>query len=247
MSDTISVINEQGLVETIDIYSGKVIAVQESKGDLFKSRLELMTQVLIDGELVWIERGMSLDKYVSKAKWAYSEVIIDIICQKLLEGKRLGEICKQPGIPPYHILSAWRRKHSEADEKIRAARADYAELYREQVLEEAMSADEENVQTARLRMDALKWAAGVDNPDKYGAKTKVSHDVSGSVQLIVDTGIRRPEDIPIEAKSVEEVTDGKDHRQAQIVESQPSGSGNSTTSSGDGTPSASGAALVPVE
>lgn len=250
MADTISFINDRGLVETVDIYTGQTIAIQSSKEDLLKSKQERMTQVVMpDGSLVWIERGVSIDSFVPRKKWVYSDVIIDIICTKVLDGRSLGDICNEPGMPPYHVLAQWRRKFPECDEKIKLARSDYAEILREQVLAEAMAADKDTAQEAKLRMDALKWAAGVDNPDRYGNKTKVNVEGSIATQLIVDTGIRRPEDMLTQAKPVDEVIDGKhqDQTHALVSPANSSSSGHTAEAIDIGASSSGGANSSSVE
>lgn len=235
MSDTISFLNDKGLIETVNIYTGETVAIQSTKDDILKAKQERMSQVQMpDGSLIWLENGVNIDNLAPRKRWTYSSIIIDLICTKLLEGKPLSQICKEPGMPPYYILSSWRRKYDEVDQRIKDARMDYAEILREQVLEEAMAADEDSVQTAKVRMDALKWAAGVDNPERYGNKSKVAVEGSMAMQLLVDTGIRRPEDEAVIAKTIPEVLDGKHQSEERILESSTnaSGIGDTTETSG---------------
>ncbi len=219
MSDTVSYINDKGLIETVNIYTGETIAVQSTKDDLLKMKQEKMVQVqMADGSLMWLERGLNLDSYAPRRRWSYSELVIDLICTKLLEGKSLKAICEEPGMPPMWVLSRWRRKYAEADQRIKDARMDYAEIIRDQIIEEALAADEDTVQTTKVRMDALKWAAGVDNPDRYGSKARVAVEGSMAMQLLVDTGIRRPEDeAESNAKQIPEVSDGKYQNEAHAI------------------------------
>src|SRR4051812_5946276 len=117
--DTIACINDRGLIEIVDIYTGTVISVQESQEDLLKTKQERMTPVQQpDGSILYLERGVSLDSYVRRPKWTYSDVVMDIICQKIMEGKTLTSICQEPGMPPFWVLSQWRRKFPHANEMI---------------------------------------------------------------------------------------------------------------------------------
>lgn len=231
MSDTISFLNDKGLIETVNIYTGETVAIQSTKDDILKSKQEKMVQVQMpDGSTMWLEKGLNIGEYIPRKRWSYSEIIIDLICTKLLEGKSLRDICKEPGMPPYHILSRWRRSYPEVDSRIKDARHDYAEILREQVVEEALAADEDSVQTAKVRMDALKWAAGVDNPDRYGNKAKVAVEGQVAMQLLVDTGIRRPEDEAVNAKTISGVIDGEHQNQTSSLNSaaDTGSSGNAT-------------------
>ena len=228
MSDTIACLNADGLIEIIDIYSGKVLSVQSSREDVFKDKKERMTAIQQeDGSLIYVERGVSPDSFRYRPKWTFSQIIIDLICSKILEGQRMVAICREPGMPPFPVLAKWRREKPAVNEQIMQARSDYAEIIREQIIEEAMGdmyqwnthlekydVDEKGdripvtpsnewIAQKKLRIGALQWAAGVDSPDRFGSKTKVIGENTTTVHLIVDTGIRRNEDIK-EAQKIEQ-------------------------------------------
>lgn len=259
--DTVACMNEEGLVEIRDIYTGRVLAVQSSTGDALKSKKEKMQQVLLpDGSLLYLEPGIDQERYQApRSPWAYSETLIDIICSKILDdGKSLTAICKEPGMPPFSVLARWRRKFPEVEEKIKQARADRAEVLREQVVDEAMAElyhrdvdgnlvldasgkpvpitpSSEWIAQRKLRVGALQWAAGMDNPDRYGQKAKVAGDTKVTVQLLVDTGIRRPEDRDVTPKQpMQEIPGGNHQNEVEVLDSaaDAGGSGDSSADSG---------------
>ena len=67
--------------------------------------------------------------------------------------------------------------------RAKQAQADY---YADAILAEAYSADESRIQTARLRVDALKWQASKLNPARWADNVRLTGaDGSGAVQVDV--------------------------------------------------------------
>ena len=153
------------------------------------SNSSLVEHKLQDGSSVWAPTGVNPVVGGERAVM-FSPLVVDLICAKLVEGGALSRICQEGGMPTYATLCAWRRAHKWIDERLEQARRDRAEYLRDQALEEAMGADEDNALAQKLKHDALKWAAGVDH-EKYNPKTKIDAVVSAPTQIIVHTGISR--------------------------------------------------------
>jgi hypothetical protein len=108
-----------------------------------------------------------------------------------VEGESLAKICKREGMPPYHVVSRWRRDSGEFKEMMEMARVDRAEMLRDKAMEEAEQADETDVASRKLKHDAYKWAAGVDDHARYSPKAKVEGTINLPTQIVISTGISR--------------------------------------------------------
>ncbi len=211
-----------GLIETIDSKSGRVVLIQRSlRDDLMQNRKDTIPWGRTGGVETRIERGLeSLGIVVSK-RWSYSELLVDLISQRITEGETLYEICKgkevQAGdviIPPYFILCKWRKEYPEFETKLQEAFKNRAEVSHGKAIYQAEMADEDNATAQKLVVDTHKWSAGVDDPDRFGTKTKVVGDINAPITFLINTGILRPGDpgfVPLEekeAKKIEGVING---------------------------------------
>jgi nucleoid-associated protein YgaU len=91
-------------------------------------------------------------------------------------------------------------------------------------MQEALVADESNIQSQKLKHEAYKWAAAKDLPSRYEGKSKVDVAVTATT-IMVATGIDRGE------RSVEELH-GENYIETQTAE--PSGSSDADDSSTTG-------------
>jgi len=128
-----------------------------------------------------------------KLATAYSELILEIICNQLVEGKSIKEICAAPDMPSYSTLCSWKRNIPGVEDKLHQAREDRAEYLRDEAMEEILECDEDTVASASAKHKALVWAAGVDNA-RYSPKAKLEATLVAPTQIIVNTGIRRDDE-----------------------------------------------------
>lgn len=97
----------------------------------------------------------------------------------------------------------WMQTHGGFAHKMREARKLRGIFFEDKAVEAADEADEDNVQSQRLKVDTAKWAAEVNDRETYGKHTKLTGEVHHAV-LMVDTGIRRDDStdaIPVESTS----------------------------------------------
>lgn len=123
------------------------------------------------------------------AKSIYTTAIATKICEMLVEGKSLRQVCEEPGMPNKATVLRWL-----ADEKRAVFRDQYArarEMQAEAIADEILEiADDgrndwmeivgkegdtvgwrvngEAVQRSRLRVDSRKWLLSKMLPKKYG-------------------------------------------------------------------------------
>lgn len=123
----------------------------------------------------------------------HSIALEDEIVQEYLEGKSIREIAKSKKLR-VNTIFYWQNKHPSFREKMKRARADRGAYFEEKAIEAAESAEgssTEEVAEKRLKVETYKWAAGVNNPDVYGSRTKVVGDPDRPITFVIDTGIRR--------------------------------------------------------
>lgn len=107
------------------------------------------------------------------------------------------------GLPGYNQVRRWlyhdypAQKHvaEKFREEVKQARIAgkviRAEEAHDKVLALADDCDEGNAQSYKVKIDALKWSAKVNDQDNYGDRTKLVGDPNAPVAFIIETGIRR--------------------------------------------------------
>jgi hypothetical protein len=92
------------------------------------------------------------------------------ICQQLMTGSSLREICRQKDMPGLETVMGWLRVNPVFSVQYAQAREAQAEMMADRMIEIALNPPK-NVDPAVLRaqMEAIKWAAGKMKPAKYGA------------------------------------------------------------------------------
>lgn len=185
---TYSRINKQGLLELIDLRSGRVICVQHSIEDLAQKKWDRLVRVDTPQGPVWLEKGLQFDKIAKSTQLPYSQVLASLICQKITEGATLVGACRELNLD-YSTVCQWKRTHSEFKEMLHDARIDRAEFLHDEVIDEARASLDR-----KTKIETLKWGAEKGDPEKYGTKTKIIGDKNAPVQFVIGTGISRPGD-----------------------------------------------------
>lgn len=204
-----------GLIEHVDEETGVPVLIQKTmRDDLLNNNRDTMAYAEVNGVRVRIERGQGLENrgLVITKRWTYSDTLAEIIIQRVSEGETLLDICKGKRkmagdvvMPPYFILAKWRQDYPEFNEKLEQAFKDRSEIFHGKALSEAALSDEDNSTAQKVIVDTMKWAAGVDNPDRFGNKTKVSGDADSPITFVIQTGIDRTPIAPPEEKQAIEI------------------------------------------
>lgn len=207
---TYSYVDKNGYISVIDISSGKRLLVQKTLEDIFNDKVNrAQLHVLPTGEEVWIEVGMDLDNISSMESYKYSDVMADMICQKIREGGCITHFSGKGGIPPYSTICRWKKQNQEFNELLKEAKKDRAEYFMDQqigIAEDAKDGliDKDSVAASRLAMDGFERAAAAGDPAQFG-KSK-DQNVRVENLIIIDTGISRP---TIRDVSSEQILEGK--------------------------------------
>lgn len=139
---------------------------------------------------------MSVERGLATRQSALVKENEDQIVTLYLEGEKINAIAKKIGVAPSAIYS-YKTKDKRFSDRMDEARASRGFVFEDKVIEvaeEVKGESSEEVAAARLKVDAYKWAAGVNNPDVHGSKTKVVGTGAPTV-ILIDTGFK---DEPIE-------------------------------------------------
>jgi len=191
-------------IHIINALTGKTISMQQDITPGVPEKLELIT--LEDGTEVWVDNNLA--KHVtSTCDVLFSPIIIDLLCQRIVEGGNITALCGTESFPSYVTLCKWKRAHPWIDDALEKAKVDRADFYRDQVMKEAYEAEsmKDPIHATNVRIDAYKWASAIDNPAKYSPRAKMEATINMPTQIIVDTGIVR--EAPVIA--VEELDESK--------------------------------------
>jgi len=114
----------------------------------------------------------------------FSQATADAICEQLADGISLRTICKAAKMPARSTVFKWLANVPEFADQYARAREAQADTMFEDVLDIADTATPEEVQVARLRVDARKWMAGKLRPKVYGDKLDVAHSGELTINVV---------------------------------------------------------------
>src|SRR5260370_7721326 len=107
------------------------------------------------------------------------------ICRRISEGKRLTNICRDPGMTSWFTVHDWTKSDESFRQAVIHAREAQAVVWAEDVVN--ISDDDlpthEAIGRARLRMQSRQWLAGKYNPQFADKPTQVGINVG--VQVVV--------------------------------------------------------------
>lgn len=118
----------------------------------------------------------------------YSEVLAETLLELYVAGVPLPKIAEHRDMPCYTTMLRWLTDHPEFKRKFEAARLLRAIHFEQVALDAACSAsDKEDVPAARLKFDAFKWGAEVNDAARY--KKQVATEQTHRVQFTIVTGV----------------------------------------------------------
>jgi hypothetical protein len=180
--------NSRGLIEIIDVLTGRILCVQTSHYDLMKTKFDRLTRIDTPQGPVFIEKGINFDVIGFLDVVPYSRLLGNLICQSIVNGKTKIEAFKDLNLE-YATVKKWEQDHEEFRLALKQAEKDRADNLAEEALEVARASGD-----AKKHVDTLLEVAAIGDPDKFGKKTKISGDASAPLQFIVGTGILRKGD-----------------------------------------------------
>lgn len=134
------------------------------------------------------EPGVGVEPYYVPFTEAIAEQVLEFYLTE-----SLYKIASRPGMPGYNTLLKHARDNEafrEGLERARTIRAIHHEERALLVADEGL--DKDDVPAARLAYDAAVWAAGINDPARYGKKTTIQGDASKPITLVIRTGVPEP-------------------------------------------------------
>lgn len=119
---------------------------------------------------------------------SYSEDVADTICQELMAGKSLREICAVEGMPSSTTVFRWLEQYSEFRGLYARAREVQADVLADEIIEIADTETDPN--RARVMIDARKWLASKLRPKRYGDRVELDHKGEGNQGIQVNIIVR---------------------------------------------------------
>ena len=114
---------------------------------------------------------------------AFSTDLFNTICERIANGESLRGICADKDMPSVTSVMYWLGDDAALAEQYARAREIQADGEFDEIKAIADLAGPEDVQVARLRVDARKWRAGKLRPKVYGDKVDLTGNVGFSVNI----------------------------------------------------------------
>lgn len=115
----------------------------------------------------------------------YNQQVAEAICERIALGESLRSICRDDAMPAQSTVFKWLTQQTAFAEQYARARETQADAMVDEMLDIADRAvSNEQVQAARLRIDARKWVAVKLRPKKYGERvmTELTGANGGPIQ-----------------------------------------------------------------
>jgi transposase-like protein len=120
----------------------------------------------------------------------FSSDVVARIARLYSQGMSLAQVCRQAEMPNYETLFRWIKDHPEMKQALEGVRGQRALHYEDKALQAAEEACGKDAD--RLRFDAFRWGAEVNDPSRYGKKVTHSGDSDKPIQFIIQTGFPEP-------------------------------------------------------
>lgn len=101
---------------------------------------------------------------------AFSEELANTICERLMDGESLREICSSPGMPHRSTVIRWMESRPGFATRVAHSRDMQADLMDDLVLEVARNCTPETAAADKVKIAAYQWRASKLAPKKYGSR-----------------------------------------------------------------------------
>lgn len=101
----------------------------------------------------------------------YSPELVEEICQQIVEGRSVYQICEADSMPNYRTIWRWLERHPEFASKYARARELQAEYMDHLILKTAEACKtKDDFYAAKVKIGAYQWRAMKLAPKKYGTQ-----------------------------------------------------------------------------
>jgi terminase small subunit-like protein len=145
----------------------------------------------------------------------YSEALVDTICEQIAMGRSLVNICAELDLS-YSQVMVWLQKYPDFTDKYARAKEAQADWYADEIISviDGAKSDRNEIERAKVKIEALKWVASKLKPKKYGDKLdltsngdRIEQPIYGGLSVrpheraVVEGQIIKPQQIPTEVAS----------------------------------------------
>lgn len=112
----------------------------------------------------------------------YTKEIFDDLCARVSEGESLNKVTKEEKYPTKITFYRWLRLDPKLCTQYEICKTDRADTYADEIVDiaEEKHLTSEDIQRAKLRIDARKWISCKLHPRNYGDKSAIEH--SGEIK-----------------------------------------------------------------
>lgn len=130
---------------------------------------------------------------VRKPSVKFSRKLAKRIFGLYLQGNSILAIARMEGMPTANTIYEWKQREPWFRELMKSCKDQRADIFAEKAIEAAETAlDKDDAPAARLRFDAYKWGAEVNDPSRFGKKVTHAGDKDSPIQFVVSTGFPAP-------------------------------------------------------
>lgn len=135
----------------------------------------------------------------------YSIELADTICERLVNGDSLRQVCEDEGMPHRSSVIRWLGADEAFATKYALAREAQADTMDDLILETANACTADTAAADRVKISAYQWRASKLKPKKYGDRTQTEItgadgaplipassdlDVARRIAFLLDAGLR---------------------------------------------------------
>lgn len=122
----------------------------------------------------------------------YSDELAQTICDQLVEGKSLRQICDAEGMPDRVTVIRWMGKDPDFATKCARARDEQADLMDDRILDVANKCEAGLIEphAAKVVISALQWRAMKLKPKKYGESSSIEHSGTLSLESLISSSLK---------------------------------------------------------
>lgn len=106
--------------------------------------------------------------------YLYTPMMGEMVCEALVEGLRLAQVCDMVGMPSMSTVYRWMARHPEFARMYSQAREAQAHRLFDEALEIAEAATETSWKRDKLRIDTLRWTVAKLAPRNYGPASRLA-------------------------------------------------------------------------
>lgn len=130
----------------------------------------------------------------------YTKEMADKICNMVAQGSNINKISVLEGMPDYGTIYFWLNKHPEFFNGYMRARETRAD-WRADKVDEVMQDMRDGIidyNQAKVQLEAIKWQAGNEAPQKYGNAMTLRGDKANPIELKLADRLLKAESVLVD-------------------------------------------------